>query len=63
MTKLQKMLKKIDEVLSSPSTITDEEIEKYQEDLDAYYAENYKFNSQSYGRLEGDSCGNNQTAM
>ncbi len=63
MTKLQKALKAIDEVLSSPSTITDEEIKKYQEDLDEYYAENYKFNSQSYGRLEGDSCGNNQTAM
>jgi len=63
MTKLQKMLKAIDEVLSSPSTITDEEIAKYQEDLDAYYAENYKFNSNLYGRLEGDSCGNNQTAM
>lgn len=57
------MIKAIDEVLSSPSTITDEEIKKYQEDLDEYYAENYKFNSQSYGRLEGDSCGNNQTAM
>ena len=63
MTKLQKMMKKIDEVLSSSSTITPEEIAMYQEDLDAYYAENYKFNSQSYGRLEGDSCGNNQTAM
>lgn len=63
MTKFQKMLKKIDEVLSSPSTITDEEIAKYQEDLDDYYAENYKFNSNSYGRLEGDSCGNNQTTM
>jgi len=63
MTKLQKMLKAIDEVLSSPSTITDEEIAQYQEDLDEYYAENYKFNSNSYGRLEGDSCGNNQTAM
>jgi hypothetical protein len=57
------MMKKIDEVLSSSSTITPEEIAMYQEDLDAYYAENYKFNSQSYGRLEGDSCGNNQTAM
>ena len=56
-------MKAIDEVLSSPSTITDEEIEMYQEDLDAYYAENYKFNSNLYGRLEGDSCGNNQTAM
>ncbi len=59
MTKLQKMMKAIDEVLSSPSTITQEEVEKYQEDLDEYYAENYKFNSQSYGRLEEDSCGNN----
>ena len=63
MTKLQRMMKKIDEVLSSPSTITPEEIEMYQEDLDEYYAENYKLNSNSYGRLEGDSCGNNQTAM
>lgn len=63
MTKFQRMMKKIDEVLSSPSTITQQEIDMYQEDLYEYYAENYKFNSQSYGKLEGDSCGNNQTAM
>ncbi len=63
MTKFQKMMKTIDKVLSSPSTITDEEIAKYQEDLDEYYAENYKFNSESYGKSEIDSCGNNQTAM
>lgn len=49
------MLKEIDEVLSSPSTVTQEEIAKYQEDLDAYYAENYKFNSESYGRIEINS--------
>ncbi len=48
-------MKTIDEVLSSPSTITDEEIAKYQEDLDEYYAENYKFNSESYGRTEINS--------
>jgi len=63
MTKFQRMMKRIDEALSSPSTITQEEIDMYQEDIDAYYAENYKFNSNSYGRFEGDSCGNNQTAM
>ena len=55
MTKFQKMMKTIDKVLSSPSTITDEEIAKYQEDLDEYYAENYKFNSESYGRFEINS--------
>jgi hypothetical protein len=55
MTKLQKTLKEIDEVLSSPSTVTPEEIAKYQEDLDEYYAENYKFNSESYGRFEINS--------
>jgi len=55
MTKFQKMMKTIDEVLSSPSTITDEEIAKYQEDLDEYYAENYKLNSESYGELKINS--------
>jgi len=62
MTRLEKTMKAIDEVLSSPSTITDEEIAKYQEDLDEYYAENYKLNSELYGKSEIDSCGNNQTA-
>jgi len=55
MTKFQKMMNTIDEVLSSPSTVTDEEIKKYQEDLDEYYAENYKFNSESYGELKINS--------
>ncbi|MBI4973320.1 hypothetical protein HZC27_01790 [Candidatus Roizmanbacteria bacterium] len=47
MTKLQKALKEIDEVLSSPSTVTDEEIAKYQEDVEAYYAENYELASET----------------
>lgn len=49
------MMKAIDEVLSSPSTVTDEEIAKYQEDLDEYYAENYKFDSESYEELKINS--------
>ncbi len=55
MTKLEKALREIDGVLNSPSTISDEEIAKYQEDLDEYYAENYKFNSESYGELKINS--------
>ena len=47
MTKLQKALKEIDEVLSSPSTVTSEEIAKYQEDVEAYYAESYELSSET----------------
>lgn len=47
MTKLQKALKAIDEVLSSPSTITDEEIAKYQEDVETYYDESYELASEN----------------
>ena len=45
MTKLQKALKEIDEVLSSPSTVTEKEIAEYQEDVEAYYDESYEFTS------------------
>lgn len=33
----QKLAMEIDAVLSSPSTVTDEDIAQYQEDIDAYF--------------------------
>lgn len=47
MSKLEKSLIEIDVLLSSTSTIPEEEIAMYQDDLDEYYAESYELASET----------------
>ncbi len=47
MSKFEKISRMIDKVLSSSSTVSKEEIVKYQDDLDEYYAASYELASET----------------